>query len=589
MLKTRPSAPPGDGLAGPAPTQRGGDARRSRIPFDGHWAVLVLAWIAAGALLVWLRRDIAYSVDEFDWMSRAGIESFRELLAPTNGHLTLVPFLLFRGSLNLFGTSPVPFTFIELFFLAAVSTGIYVFSKQRVGPTLALAPAIAPLFLGAAWPMLLPSMIGILWCCPIAFGLWALIAESRNGPIYGAVTCGLLLLAVASFTVGLSFAAACTVSILLKPDRWRRIWIVAIPIAAYGWWYVWARQFGGEAIDLGNLLLLPAYVVDAIAGAAFALAGRHLPYGPGTSLHLSGFDSDRLMLALLFAAVEVGAIVWAVRWRLKNGPPLRTLWPVVAMAGVWWVSQDLVLGEFRSPVEFRYLFWGAVVVLLLAVELFHGLRPSRRVSAVVLALVLVSMVANLPRFREGHHALAALTQESRADLAALDLAGKRADPSYVLNAEVLTPQSAFIFLMTAPYMETVERFGSPAFSPSELRDQPEPIREAADVTLVRALRLRLAPSSLPAAEGCKTIQPRGAAVSIPLPPGGAILSSPRRRELQLARFGSAPSASLGRLAPGRPALLRIPREVSGVRIAATGPAPLAICTLSPRLDVSGSR
>jgi hypothetical protein len=536
-----------------------------------------LAWIVAGALLIWLRRDIAYSVDEFDWMSRAGIESFRELLTPTNGHLTLVPFLFFRASLNLFGTSPVPFTFIELFFLAAVSAGIYVFSKQRIGSMLALAPAIVPLFLGAAWPMLLPSMIGILWACPIAFGLWALIAESRKGLFYEAATCGLLLLAVASFTVGLSFAAACAVSILLKPDRRRRIWIVAIPIAAYGWWYLWARQFGGVAFELGNLLLLPAYIVDAIAGAVFAIAGRHLPYGPGTSLHLLGFDVDRLLLFGLFAAVEVLAVAWAVRWRLRSGRSLRTLWPVVAMAAVWWVSQDLVLGEFRSPVEFRYLFWGSVVVLLLAVELFHGLRPSRRVSVVVLALALVSMVANLPRFREGHRALVALTQESRADLAALDLAGRRADPSYVLNAEVLTPQSAFIFLETGRYLETVERFGSPAFSPSELRDQPEPIREAADVTLVRALRLRLAPSSFPTAEGCETIQSRGAAVSISLPPGGAVLSSPRRRELLLARFGSTPSAALGRLAPGKPVLLRIPPDVSPVRIAAGGTAPLVVC------------
>jgi hypothetical protein len=589
MLKTRPSVPLGGGSAEPAPAPRGGGARPSRTPLDVHWAVLALAWLAAGALLVWLRRDVAYSVDEFDWMSRAGIESFRDLLTPTNGHLTLVPFLIFRASLNLFGTSPVPFTFIELLFLIAVSAGIYVFSKERIGPTLALAPAVAPLFLGAAWPMLMPSMIGILWACPIAFGLWALIAESRGGPFYGAVACGLLLLAVASFTVGLSFAAACTVGILLKPDRWRRIWIVAIPIAAYGWWYVWARQFGGEAIDLSNLLLLPAYVVDAIAGAAFALAGRHLPYGPGTSLHLAGFSGHRLMLAVLFAAVEVAAIAWALRWRLRSGRSLRTLWPLVAMAGVWWVSQDLVLGPFRSPVEFRYLFWGAVVVLLLAVELFHGLRPSRRVSAVVLGLVLVSIVANLPRFREGHHALAALTQESRADLAALDLAGKRADPGYVLNAEALTPQSAFVFLMTGPYLETVERFGSPAFSPSELRDQPEPIREAADATLVRALRLRLAPSSPPTAGSCETIHPRAAAVSTALPPGGAILESPRRREVRLARFGSAPSASLGRLAPGRPALLRIPPEVSSVRVAAAGTAPLTICTLSPRLGVPGSR
>jgi hypothetical protein len=541
------------------------------------WLVLAVAWLAAGALLVWLRRDIAYSVDEFDWVTGAGIESFRELLAPTNGHLTLVPFLIFRASLHLFGTSPVPFTLIELLFLVAVSAGIYVFATERIGADLALAPAVVPMFLGAAWPMLLPSMIGILWACPIAFGLWALIAESREGPLYGALTCVLLLLAVASFTVGLSFAAACAVSALLKPDRWRRIWIVAIPLAAYGWWYLWARQFGGEVIDLSNLLLLPAYVVDAIAGAVFAMAGRHLPYGPGTSLHLLGFDVDRLLLFGLFAAIEVLAVAWAVRWRLRSGRSLRTLWPVVAMAAVWWVSQDLVLGEFRSPVEFRYLFWGAVVVLLLAVELLRGARPQRCLTGLILALAAVSIVVNLPRFREGHRALAALTQESRADLAALDLAGQQADPSYVLNAESLTPQSAFIFLAAGQYLETAERFGSPAFSAQELREQPESIRAAADVTLVRALRLRLVPSSLPAAGGCEVVHARGGLVSAPLPPGGAILESRRRRELLLARFARTPSASLGELGAGRRLSLPIPRALGSVRVTAVGPAPLTVC------------
>lgn len=546
------------------------------------WLVLAAAWVALGALLVWLRRDIAYSVDEFDWISHAGIDSFRDLLTPTNGHLTLVPFLIFRASLNVFGTSAVPFTFIELLFLFAVSAAIYVFARERVGSPLALAPAIAPLFLGAAWAMLLPSMIGILWACPIALGLWALIAESREGRLYEALTCVLLLLAVASFSVGLSFAAACTVSVLLKPTRWRRLWIVAIPIAAYGWWYLWARQFGPEAIDLGNLLFLPAYVVDAVAGAAYALAGRHLAYPPGTSLHLSGFATHRLLVALLFAAVELVAIVWLMRRRLKRGPSLRTAWPVVAMAAVWWVSEDLVLAQFRTPIEYRYLFWSTIVVLLLAVELLRGVRPSRTAIAIVFGLTGLSVLANLPRFREGHRTLVPLTQEEKVDLAALDLAGPNADPTYVLNAEALTPQSAFIFLETGPYLETVERFGSPALSPGELRHQPEPLREDADITLVRALRLHLTRSSLPPGRTCRTVGSRGSAgVSVAFGGGEVILESRRRRDVKLGRFGDVASADAGELPPRRPMGLRIPPDASPVRwwLDAPGSAPLRICVL----------
>jgi hypothetical protein len=392
----------------------------------------------------------------------------------------------------------------------------------------------------------------------------------------------LLLLAVASFSVGLSFVAACGVSILLKPSRWRRIWIVAIPTAAYGAWYIWARQFGSNGIELSNLVFLPAYVVDAVAGAVAAVFGKHLVYGPGTSLHLSGFDLDRLVSAVLLAIIEIAAVVWAVRRRLRRGPAMSTLWPVLAMAAVWWVSQDLVLGQFRSPVEYRYLFWGAVVVLLLAVEICRGVALSRLATGAVLALAALSAFCSLPRFREGHHALSALTQESRADLAALDLAGENADPGYVLNVEELTPQSAFVFLATGPYLETTERFGSPAFSLRELANQPEATREAADVTLVRALQLGLA--AAPGRPGVRCHHVGAAAsssIAAGLPPGGAILESAERRQLRLGRFGGVPTAVLGGIVPGRRMLLAIPPDASSVRwrIAASGAAPLTICAL----------
>ena len=67
--------------------------------------------------------------------------------------------------------------------------------------------------------------------------------------------------------------------------RWRDLWIVAIPIAFYGLWWIGYQQ---TSFSAHALLLLPTFVFDAAAGALSALAGlSNLDVFNGTGLFLN--------------------------------------------------------------------------------------------------------------------------------------------------------------------------------------------------------------------------------------------------------------------------------------------------------------
>jgi hypothetical protein len=81
---------------------------------------------------------------------------------------------------------------------------------------------------------------------------------------------------------------------------------------------------------------------------------------------------------------------------------------------------------------------------------------------------------------------------TRAQLAALEIAGSEAAPSF-------RPASGFLLghVTAGEYFAAVREFGdSPAYSPAELRRAPEKEREAADRVLARALALRLTAAGL---------------------------------------------------------------------------------------------
>src|SRR5215208_937698 len=91
--------------------ERGTRHRAFRMPEERlPWLVLGAAMAASAVFQLWLTRDLTFHNDELRWFAQAG-RGFgpAPLLADFNGHLILLPRLLYLGSLSLVGAEYLPF------------------------------------------------------------------------------------------------------------------------------------------------------------------------------------------------------------------------------------------------------------------------------------------------------------------------------------------------------------------------------------------------------------------------------------------------------------------------------------------------
>ena len=166
--------------------------------------------------------------------------------------------------------------------------------------------------------------------------------------------------------VGVIFALAAAVWILLGPERRTKWWVFAIPLALFAAWFAWAAQYPRGDGELGNLTLVIPTWFEALGASLVALSGR-FPTGDGASVTEVGGQA----WAMILAGVALVALVLRV-WR--GGPLPRTFWPFVAAALGYWTLLGLA---DREPDGARYLYVGAVLVLLIAADAARGWRPGR--------------------------------------------------------------------------------------------------------------------------------------------------------------------------------------------------------------------
>lgn len=548
--------------------------------------VLGAAMVASATLLLWLERGITFMVDEWSWVNRAATGSPVELLHPINQHLLLVPLLTAKGLLAAWGMSLVPFELAQIAGILACSGVVYAFSRRRVGPILALAPAMVPLFLGSSYSVLMQTLLGVQGIYVLVFGIGALLAIERNTRGGDVAACALLTLALASFSSGLAFVAGVAVAVLLSDDRLRRSYVWVVPLLLYVAYRLWALQFGsGGGPQLANVPALPFYFVDSIAASATALFGREalVGKGPGASLFVSGFDLDQAMAALFFAALEVGAIVFAARRLVRRGPIPVTLWSTLAVPIALWLTQGLVLDSVRMPGENRYLYAGAVVLTLAAVELARNVRLSRLGVAAVLGLTALAIAGNAPRLEEGRAGIAYHAIRARAYTGVMDLDGRHApDPSYIPADDLdLGAGAGALWITVGGYLELSERYGPFGDSPRQIMEEDEEIRHGADLVAVSMLGLRLTPAAALPDRGCFRAAPAAAGELVVLPRGGAVLHASGETPVELRRFAGREAVPLGELAANRPARLAVPADRARPwELWARRPVALTVCPLS---------
>lgn len=549
----------------------------------GAWIALGVA-MALSAVLILLTADgESFGIDEMFYLGRlvedsGQIVEFRSLsleylLGPYNGHLQLGGKLIYETTFALFGANYTAFVLVNVAALCASVGLLFELMRRRVGPLTALAPCVLLLFLGFAREVLLwPFDVHTL--AAIALGLGAVLALEREDRRGGVLACVLITLSVFTIEVGIAILVGIAVLVLWRADRLRRAWIFLIPAALYAAWWLWARKFDQEqsTLDPTNVSLIAETVVDAAAAVFGSLTGTNPVLAATYNTEVTWFGKALAVLAAL-----------ALLLRLRLGAIPRTLWAWLAVLLFYWVT----MGAAARPAEgSRYIFFGAVGVLLVAAEAVSG-RAGNRIRAGVVILVLLALPANIAQLRSGHESdtLHRDAEVSRAEFAMLELAGDRVDPAYVVSSDPNVSAvggGLFIGIPAGAYLRSVERNGSPAYSLEELREQPEELRKIADIALAGAIRLEPEAVRRPADTGdCRLVSPAPGedAASFPLRPGQTTFGPAGGQAVTvgLKRFADAQSGTLEEAPAGAWRRLEIPRDAAPEPWQAVIDAPMRVC------------
>jgi hypothetical protein len=533
------------------------------------WAVLGVAMLCSTGLILFTAHGQSFAVDEILYYGRS-VDSNGQLvhyapfdpgylLAPFNGHLPLGGRFVYELVFATVGAKYTVFVLINVAALLACVALTFELVRRRVGSIAALAPCIVLLFLGFAREQLLWPL-DFNTAGSLAAGLGAVLAvqrEDRRGDI---LACVLLAASIAMIELGLSFALGIAIwlAATYRREALRRAWIVALPIALYAIWWLWARKFGQSEVSASNAHLIPKTLLDGAASAMGSLTGTN-PVLPGSF----GTEVTWFGRALAIAA----AVALAVRLWWRSLP--RTIWVWLAVLASYWL---LLAAAARGPEGSRYIYVSAVLVVLIAADTVRR-KLSDGVAIALVVLALVALPANIAQLTEDRNGdtLHSDTPVSRTEFAMLELARRHVDPDYFVTGDPRVSDAGgalFIGITAGAYLEAAAHNGSIAYSLGEVRRQDERIRLLADAALVGALGVRTEPAAAPGGlAGCRTIHaaPGVGFASFTVRAGQTLLHTTGggRTALWLARFAdSSRSAGIDFLPPRRWTKLVIPSDAA---------------------------
>lgn len=552
-----------------------------------HAPAGVLGFLMAIAALLIYRKGFGttFFYDEWNFLMNRRDWTIGTFLEPHNEHLSLVPIAVYKLLFLTVGIDDyAPYRVAVLLAHLLCVALLFLLVRRRVGDLLAIIVVLPILFLGTAWRDLLwPFQIGYL--ASVAAGLGMLLALERRTVVGNATACVLIAVALASSSIGIPVAVLAFVELLARREPLKRLWLVAAPVTLYLLWslvYGNPRAAPGAQEGLWPLLKLnipdtPGYMASAAAGAFGALTGW-------------GIDWGRPLVIL--AAIGIGV------WLASSRPFSPRALAVMAAAGTYWGLTGLFRAQLNQPAESRYLYFGAILLVLLGVEFLQGVRLSNRVLALLGVLALAFSVSNFGPLQDGSSALQAESGVVAPELGALELAGPSTDPQYRPDP-ARTPD-----ISAGAYFDTIEELGSPADRPDEIARRLEPERQAADAVLARALALSLKPAekrpspgtrptidavaagNVAVRPGCVTLQPTtpGAMLDVTSPAAGIAISTSGDAsvEARVRQFASSfPEASLGTVGSRSVALLRFPprRGLASWHVRLTPIEPVTVCGL----------
>jgi uncharacterized membrane protein len=561
---------------------------QARIQERSTWAVAsVLALLSVVAFVLLYRKGFGttFYYDEWNFLMNRRDWTIGTFFEPHNEHLSLVPIAVYKLLFVTVGIDDyAPYRVAVLLVHLLCVALLFMLVRRRVGELLGAIVVLPILFLGTAWQDLLwPFQIGYL--VSVAAGLGTLLALERRTVMGDVTACVLIAVALASSSIGIPVAVLAFVELLAGREPRKRLWLVAAPVALY---VLWSLVYGNPRAAPGaqeglwpllrqNIPDTPGYVASAAAGAFGALTGW-------------GIDWGRPLVSL----AAIGLVIWLASSRPFSPRALA----VLAAAATYWGLTGLFRAQLNLPAESRYLYFGAILLVLLGVEFLRGVRLSNRVLALLGVLALAFSVSNFGPLQDGSRGLQSTSGLVAPELGALELAGPSTNPQYRPDPARAPDISA------GAYFDTIEELGSPADRPDEIARRLEPERQAADVVLTQALGTGLEPvarrpppGSRPTIDavvagevavrpGCVTLRPTapGAVLDLTVPAAGIAISTSGDAsvEARVRQFASAFSAApLGTVGPRSVALLRFParRGLGSWHVRLTPTQPVTACGL----------
>ena len=539
--------------------------RRFEQPNNLSLLVLGLAMVAAAATLAYWSRGQWFSSEDLKYGVRLATEPLGHALLhpPPNKYLIAFPLLVYRGLFEAFGMhSYVPYRITGILLVLLCAGLLFALLRRWLPDRFALPPTLLMLFFGSGWevvatPIRIPSQIAL------AAGLGMLLALERRDRRGDLAAMGLLAISLASHPVGISFAAAGAVMIILSPrDGWRRLWAIAVPGVLFAaWWlflrppelpsfvpnrpsdvFVFVRQswvaLTAAVSGLFGVIQEPTYAQAPAKAAAVALA----------VLLLFGVGYGRKRLPPAFWAALVGLVVLMATTRLSPA------------------------GFFRVPDEPRYLYPEAFFLLIALGVLAGTLRLPSWALWAGSAVLLVSLWPNIDRLHDGGRDFSRTSEQYRVQWSAAEIAEPNAQPGY--RPDGISP-------VASDYLATIRAFGRGGFAASTLTGKSEELRQVADANLVAALGLELVPSARPAqAHGCRSVSGE-----VTLPSGGTWLDLRETggMSLRLGRFADRPTVPLSPPTGSEGVDLRIPPDQSTIpwRLLVPPEDSIPMCGLEP--------
>lgn len=518
--------------------------------------MLGLALAAATAVLVSYGSDLTYFQDSWEFLMNRRDPGVATLLEPHNEHIVLLPVAIQQVVLRLFGMgSMVPDLVILIALLLGTAALVFVYVRRRLGPWPALFAAVVLLFLGPAWQDLLwPFQMGFVGSA--LFGIAMLLAlerEDRGGDVWA---CAFLALSVGFSSLGLAFVVAAAVAVAQAHRRrgWGRAWIFAAPLLLYLAWYAGWGHDAENHVSSHNVLVSPRFVVEGLTASLDSVLAL-------ATIADEAIGRSQWGLWLLIV------LVLLVGYALVRGRrPDSRLWPVAAAAATFWFLAAFNEIPGREAYSSRYLYVGALFLFLVAANLLAEVRFGRRTLLVAAVVTGVIVGFNLVPLREGRDFFHTESKLTRADLGAVEIAARTVAPSFALPPEI--SGSNFLNEIEAgEYLQAVDEYGSPAYTPRELAGAPEADREQADVVLANALPLEIEPGAEPSPRSARCVAVAGVPGADPLDlePGTTTveLGPGQPGAIRLRRFATAayPLASEG-ITAGSTTRLNVPEDLA---------------------------